>query len=181
MNTFLKNRFLALGLTVASLPAFLGASTGSNAPDLTNRVRHELVMLPYYTIFDDLSFRVDGNTVTLLGEVRRPVLKDDAQRVVQRIPGVSAVVNNIKVLPVSFFDDRIRAATARAIYRYAPLERYSLGARPPIHIVVENGNVTLSGSVGNEMDKNLAFMRANQVSGVFSVTNNLLVDFPLAK
>jgi hyperosmotically inducible periplasmic protein len=142
---------------------------------LQKQVRHELVMLPYYSLFDNLGYRVENGTVTLYGEVTRPTLKSDAEGVVKRIDGVTRVVNEIEVLPLSTFDDRIRRAELRAIYSQAGLDRYGLGALPSIHIIVKNGNVTLEGVVANQMDRNLAFIRANGVSGVFKVTNNLVV------
>src|SRR5205809_2704567 len=145
------------------------------AADLVKEVRHELVMLPYYNVFDNLSYRVDGSTVTLMGQVTRPTLKSDAERVVKGIEGVEKVVNNIEVLPVSPNDDRIRMAVYRAIYGHTALQRYGLQAVPSIHIIVKNGNVTLEGVAANESDKNIANIQANGVSGVFSVTNNLRV------
>ena len=154
--------------------AFVG---DPNETEIAQHVRHELVMLPYYGIFDDLAFRVDGGTVTLLGAVVRPTLKDDAGRVVKKIPGVQNVVNNIEVLPLSPNDDRIRRAAYRAIYGDPTLStRYGFRALPSIHIIVKNGNITLEGVVANQGDKNLIGIRANGVSGVFSVTNNLLVE-----
>lgn len=161
------------GLLMA-LPLALPASNYQG--DLPHAVRHELLMLPYYGIFDNLSYRVDGNTVVLLGEVTRPTLKSDAERVVRRIEGVERVENRIQVLPLSPFDDSIRIATARAIFGYGPLQRYAWGAHPPIHIIVNNGHVTLAGVVANEADRNLANIRANGVPGVFAVTNDLMVD-----
>ncbi len=145
--------------------------------EIAKHVRHELVMLPYYGIFDDLAFNVEGHTVTLLGAVVRPTLKDDAGRVVKRIAGVEQVVNNIEVLPLSPNDDQIRRAEYRAIYGDASIStRYGFRALPSIHIIVKNGNVTLEGVVANQGDKNLIGIKANGVSGVFSVTNNLLVE-----
>jgi len=143
---------------------------------LVRAVRHELLMLPYYSVFDNIEFRVDGYRVTLLGEVVRPTLKSDAENVVKGIEGVERVVNKIKVLPTSFNDDRIRHATYRAIYRHPVLNRYTLQPVPPIHIIVDNGNVTLVGVVANEMDKNVAYLQANSVPEVFSVTNRLRVE-----
>lgn len=168
---------LALAVSLIGFPGLLSASTGGSRPaNLSAAVRHQLLMLPYFTVFDDLAFEVNGSDVTLLGEVRNPVLKPDAQRVVARIPGVTAVTNRIAVLPVSPMDDHIRLATARAIYGYGPLERYRLGVQKAIRIIVANGHVTLTGVVANEMDRNLAYIRANEVPGVFSVTNDLRVD-----
>jgi len=144
--------------------------------DLNDAVRHELVMLPYYSVFDDLAFSVDNGTVTLVGDVTRPVLKSDAGNVVKRIPGVTNVVNNIKVLPLSSFDNRIRVATYRAVFGYAGLYRYAMGTNPSVRIIVDNGHVTLKGIVANQGDKNIAYIRANGVPGVFSVTNELTVE-----
>jgi len=168
--------------TVAAMilaPAMLlaGADVRTPANGLEKRVRHELVMLPYYGMFDNLEFQVDpAGHVTLLGHVTRPTLKSDAERVVRRVEGVTSVSNRIEVLPPSPFDDRIRRAVAHAIFNFASLSRYSWGPIPPIHIIVDSGHVTLEGKVDNQTDKNLAGMRANGVSGVFSVTNNLVVD-----
>jgi hyperosmotically inducible protein len=132
-------------------------------------------MLPYFTIFDDLSYEVDGSTVILSGDVTRPVLKSDAENVVKRIPGVTNVVNDIKVLPLSPFDNQTRRAVYRSIFGYASLYRYAMGTQPSIRIIVDNGHVTLKGVVDNERDKNIAYIRANGVPGVFSVTNELRV------
>ena len=148
-----------------------------NETEIATHVRHELVMLPYYGLFDDLAFRVDGGTVTLLGAVVRPTLKDDAGRVVKKVPGVQQVVNNIEVLPVSPMDDQIRRAEYRAIYGDPSISiRYGYRALPSIHIIVKNGHVTLEGVVANQADKNLIGIKANGVSNVFSVTNNLLSE-----
>jgi hyperosmotically inducible periplasmic protein len=143
---------------------------------IAREVRHELVMLPYYGVFDNLAFRVDGSTVTLMGEVTRPTLKSDAENVVKDIEGVEKVTNQIKVLPLSPMDDRIRLAEFRAIYGDAGLNRYAIQAVPSIHIIVENGHVTLVGVVATEADKNTAGIRANAVSGVFSLDNQLRVE-----
>ena len=143
---------------------------------LEREIRHELVMLPYYGVFDNLAFQVEGTKVTLLGEVTRPALKSDAEGVVKRIEGVAGVNNQIEALPLSPNDNRIRPAVYRAIYRQTNLSRYALQAIPPIHIIVKNGNVRLVGVVANEGDKRLAGIRANGVSGAFSVTNDLRVE-----
>ena len=124
-------------------------------------------MLPYYSVFDNLAFQVDGDTVTLLGQVTRPTLKSSARNVVKGIEGVEKVVNKIEVLPLSPADDRIRLATYRAIFGESALQRYGMSAVPSIHIIVNNGRVTLEGVVDNETDKNLANIRANGVPGVF--------------
>lgn len=146
------------------------------ATDLTKEVRHELVMLPYYGVFDNLVYRVDGSKVTLFGQVRDPKLKDDAGKAVKRIEGVSAVDNQIEVMPLSATDDQTRIAVYRSIYSKPSLQRYQMGAVPPIHIIVKNGNVTLEGVVANQADKDVAGIAANGVSGVFKVTNNLRTE-----
>jgi hyperosmotically inducible protein len=143
---------------------------------IVKEVRHELVMLPYYSVFDNLAYRVDGTRVSLFGQVVRPVLKSDAENVVKKIEGVTAVINEIEVLPNSPNDDRIRREVYRAVFAKGDLYRYAMGAVPPIHIIVKNGNVTLVGVVSAEMDKNLAGIAANGVSGVFKVTNELQVE-----
>jgi hyperosmotically inducible periplasmic protein len=142
---------------------------------LVKEVRHQLVMLPWYSVFDNLAYKVEGDKVTLYGQVTRPTLKSDAQTAVKGVEGVTTVVNNIEVLPPSPMDDQLRRALYRAIYGDAGLSRYAEQAVPSIHIIVKNGSVTLEGAVGNEMDKNLAGMRANQVPNVFSVKNNLVI------
>jgi len=139
-------------------------------------VRHELLMLPYFGVFDNIAFQVQGGTVTLLGVVTRPTLKSDAENSIKHIEGVDKVVNNIQVAPPSPMDDRIRIALFHAIYGDPSLEKYSLGVQKPIRIIVTNGHVALEGVVDNEADKNAAGIRANTVSGVFSVANNLVVS-----
>jgi hyperosmotically inducible protein len=144
---------------------------------IVKEAHHELVMLPFYGVFDNLLYKVspDG-TVTLLGEVSRPTLKSDAEKAVREIEGVERVDNQIKVLPVSPNDDRIRRATYRKIYGHSVLSQYQLRAVPPIHIIVDNGHVTLEGVVARQMEKQVAGMQADSVSGVFSVVNNLRVE-----
>lgn len=142
---------------------------------ITKEVRHELLMLPYFGVFDNIAYKVDGYTVILLGQVVRPTLKSDAENAVKRIEGVEKVDNQIEVLPTSPMDDRLRQQLFRAIYQYPSLQKYELGVQKPIRIIVKNGRVTLEGVVDSEGDKNLAGMRANGVSGIFSVTNNLQV------
>lgn len=143
---------------------------------IERQVRHEIITLPYLSIFDHIVFRVDDGKVTLMGDVSRPTLKSGAEKVVKRIEGVREVDNQIKVLPVSANDDRIRTAVSRAIYYHPQFTRYAIRAIPPIHIVVKNGDVRLEGNVATEMDKNIAGVQANGVAGVFSVTNNLAVE-----
>ncbi len=169
---------LALSLPVFAANAAARAGTGQNTStnQLAGEVRHQLVMLPYYGIFDNLEFQIAGNDkVVLMGEVVRPILKDDAAAAVRSIPGVRQVVNDIKVLPPSPFDNRIRRAEYREIYGTPGFEKYAIQAVPPIHIIVDNGNVTLVGVVADKMDKNLAGIKANEVRNVFHVTNDLRV------
>ena len=163
---------------MAVMSAVLAAQPVSQRGEerITREVRHELVMLPYYDVFDNLAYRVDGAKVTLMGQVTRPTLKSDAENAVKKVEGVESVDNQIEVLPVSPNDDRIRLATYRAIYSKAPLQRYQLGAVPPIHIIVKNGNIALEGVVANEGDKNLAGIAAKGVHGAFGVTNSLRVE-----
>jgi hyperosmotically inducible periplasmic protein len=143
---------------------------------LQKEVRHELVMLPFYNVFDNFEYKIDGGTVTLLGQVTQPNLKSDAEKAVKGIEGVERVVNRIEVLPLSPMDDQIRRAVYRAVYGDPGMNRYTLQAVPSIHIIVKNGHVFLEGAAATEADKNLAYLRANGVPGVFSVTNNLHVD-----
>lgn len=145
---------------------------------IQREVRHELVMLPFLGVFDNLTFRVDGYNVTLSGQVTRPTLKADAERVVKKIEGVESVQNQIEVLPLSPNDDRLRLALYRTIYGNSVLSRYSMQVLAPIRIVVKNGNVTLEGVVAQEGEKNIANIQANGVPGVFSVTNHLQVEKP---
>jgi hyperosmotically inducible periplasmic protein len=154
----------------------MNALQANNSQDrISKEVRHELVMLPYYGVFDNLAYNVNGGVVTLYGQVTRPTLKSDAANVVKKIEGVTRVDNQIEVLPLSPMDDQIRRAEYRAIYSDPSLNLYGMQAVPPIHIIVDNGKVTLVGVVDNATDKNIAGVRANAVPGVFSVTNNLQV------
>jgi hyperosmotically inducible periplasmic protein len=145
---------------------------------IVKEVGHQLRMLPYVGAFDNLSYRVDGFNVTLMGQVVRPVSKSDAESAVKHIEGVEHVDNQIEILPPSPMDDRLRRRLYRAIYGYPGMQKYALGVQKPIHIIVKGGHVTLEGVVDNDGDKNLAGIRANGVSGSFSVTNNLRVVKP---
>src|ERR1700754_4703227 len=174
------NRVIAL---VAAL--VVAASVAAAAPSdqmseraafeqLAKKVRKELVTLPWYGVFDNLAYEIDGSTVTLHGQVVQPSTRKDAERRVAKLKGVERVVNNIEVLPLSPFDDDIRARTYRALFGWnSPLFRYGRGVNPSIHIIVNNGRVALEGVVSNEGDRRLAYILANGVSGVFAVTNNL--------
>jgi hyperosmotically inducible protein len=170
-----------LALSLASMANSTAAASRSaqNEPKPANKivkeVRHELVMLPYYSVFDNLAYRVEGDKVILMGQVVRPTLKSDAEAAVKSIEGVSRVENQIEVLPLSPMDDQLRRALYRAIYGDSGLFRYGVASVPSIHIIVKNGHVTLEGVVDSEADKNLAGLRANGVPNVFSVQNNLVV------
>jgi hyperosmotically inducible protein len=162
-----------------TLPTAATATAPANDQELiAQQVRHELVTLPFYSIWDNLNFKVEGTKVTLMGEVQRPSMKTSAERVAIRVPGVTEVENQIEVLPLSNFDNRIRIAVARAIFGNPVLSQYALRSVSPIHIIVKNGDVRLEGVVLREMDRNIAYLQANGVPGVFSVTNNLRVELP---
>ena len=174
----MKLRILSMifaSLALAGIAAAKVNTSMTAAERMQDKVRHELVMLPYFNVFDNLAYRVDGNEVTLMGEVTQPWLKSDAERAVKRVEGVARVNNQIEVLPVSPFDDQIRRRLFVAIYGYGPLQRYSLGNYKPIRIIVKNGHVDLEGVVDRAADKTLAGIRANGVPDIFSVTNNLQV------
>ena len=175
----IKNRITGVvAIIVIAAVAAIAAPAASNETgvgeqQVEKKVRHELVTLPYYGVFDNLAYKIDGNTVTLYGQVVRPSTRSDAEHRVAKINGVERVINNIEVLPLSPFDDEVRVRTYRTIFRTGGLYRYALGANPSIHIVVKGGHVTLEGMVANEADARLANIAANSVPGVFSVTNNL--------
>ena len=143
---------------------------------INKEVRHELLMLPYFGVFDNLAYKVEGGTVVLMGQVVRPSLKSDAENAVKHIEGVDRIDNQIEVLPPSSMDDQIRLQEYRAIYAFPALEKYALGVQKPIRIIVKNGRVTLEGVVDNQTDKDMAGMRAKGVPGTFEVTNNLQVQ-----
>jgi hyperosmotically inducible periplasmic protein len=181
----MKHRLL---IALATLLAIAALGTAQDAPRdqpsaksqerIVKEVRHELLMLPYFGVFDYIAFKVDGYNVTLLGQVVKPVTKSDAEGAIKHIEGVEKVDNQIEVLPPSPMDDGLRVQLYRAIYGYPALEKYALGVQKPIRIIVKNGHVTLEGVIDNDGDKNLAGIRANGVSGAFSVTNNLQVVKP---
>ena len=165
-------------ITVSAIPAAAQNGTSTLSPAearIAREVRHELLMLPYYNVFDYMAFEVHGYDVKLIGSVTRPVLKSDAQNVVKRIEGVQKVDNQIEVLPPSPTDDRLRLELYRTIYDFPALEKYALGTLKPIRIIVNMGRVTLEGVVDSEADKNLVTLRANGVPGIFAVTNHLQV------
>lgn len=166
---------------VALMLAFTLSAVAQKSPQppskFTQRVQkqvsHEILMLPRYDVFDVIGFKVQGYTVTLFGHVVNETLKSDAEHAIKKIEGVEKVNNQIEVLPLSFNDDRLRRQLFQAIYGYGPLQRYGVGSNRPIHIIVDRGHVTLEGVVDSQGDKNLVNIRANQVPGVFSVTNHL--------
>jgi len=167
----------AMSFTIGAAGASAGTTTHPNALTLNDQVRHELVTLPWYGVFDNLEYQLNGTEVTLSGQVtsEHAVTKDDAERFVKSIPGVTKVVNNIEVLPPSPIDNQIRRAEFRAVFSHADLGRYTMGTIPQVHIIVKNGHVSLEGVVMNQMDKNMAGIFANSVPGVFSVENNLRI------
>jgi hyperosmotically inducible periplasmic protein len=193
-------KMIRYALTIAVLTAGIAVAQNDQASaNINNQVRHELTMLPYYGVFDNLEFTVDGGVVTLSGQASRPVLKSDAEGVIKKIEGVTTVRNEIEVLPLSSNDDRIRAAVYTRLYRTPALQKYTSNRTEPIlrhgrpghissivndppvgyhaiHIIVKNGHVTLEGAVGAQNDKNIANIQTNSIPGVFSVTNKLRVD-----
>ena len=178
-------RSLVVTLFLVSLgaPLTLVARTQRPVPAraverIARQVRHEILMLPYFNVFDNITYKVDGYNVTLMGAVTQPVLKKQVENVVKKIEGVQQVDNQIEVLPTSGMDDQLRLRLFHAIYDYEPLQRYAMTVVRPIRIIVKNGHVTLEGVVDSEGDKNLVNIRANGVSGVFSVKNNLKVVKP---
>jgi hyperosmotically inducible periplasmic protein len=168
---------LALATPMVGVYTASAAATTQNPvvdeQSLNKHIHHALVMNPWYGVFDNIEYRLNGTQVVLSGQVVQPVTKSDVEKSVRRVEGVTQVVDNVTVLPVSRFDDQIRRAEFREIFSGATLGRYTMGAMPSIHIIVDNGHVTLEGAVMNQMDYNIARIRANQVPGVFSVTNNL--------
>ncbi len=176
-----KNRLFAfLAVLVFTALAFFVSPSDANAQrkgkSLPEQVRKELVTLPFVGVFDNLAYKVEGDTVTLYGQVVRPTSRSSAERRVARLEGVTTVVNNIEVLPLSPYDDRIRYATVNSIANYGSLYRYFQGANPSLRVIVNRGRITLEGLVSNRTDANLAYIAARQVPGAFEVTNNLRVE-----
>ena len=168
-------------LCLATVLAALLPASAQRAPSakavqrIQKQVRHEILMLPYFDVFDNIAYKVDGYNVTLLGAVTRPTLKSDAERAVKKIEGIEQVINKIEVIPPSPADDSLRRTLYHAIYGYPSLQRYALPPIKPIRIIVKNGDVDLQGVVDSNADKNLVYIRARGVPGIFSVTNNLVV------
>ena len=171
MRKFLLGLVLTMGIAAAK-PVVPLTDEG-----IVKQTGHEIRMYPHYTIWDNITYRVQNGNVELNGEVSQPYKKEDISRIVQHIPGVSSVTNNIKVLPLSPNDDRLRMQVARAIFRDPVLSRYSMGPLPSIHIIVDNGHVTLEGIVATQTEKNVAGIRASSSGLSFGpVTNNLIVE-----
>lgn len=176
---------ILFGTALLALAAFaLGPSRASagtaSTPvisDIPHQVHHELAMLPWYGVFDNVGYQVNGTEVTLTGQVtsEHAVTKEDAEHFVKSIPGVTKVINSIEVLPPSPYDNQIRRAEYRAVFSRGDLGGYTMGAIPQMHIIVKGGHVTLEGTVMNQMDKTIAGIAANTVPGVFSVENNLRI------
>ena len=165
------------GLAILSAAVLIGLPLmGQSLSDTQERVRKALVTLPYYSVFDNLAFKVEGSKVILLGQVVRPTLKSSAEAAVSRLEEIDSVENNLEVLPVSPSDDRLRDVTYRAIYGHPSFTRYVIRAVPPIHIIVKNGHIALEGVVASKSDKTFAGVLAKGVPGAFSVTNNLRVE-----
>jgi hyperosmotically inducible periplasmic protein len=182
MKRGILGNFLVTAALVVSAAAASDGNGGTGSKGLAERVRHEILMYSNYTLWDDINFRVDNGNVSLLGAVSQPYKRSDLQRIVQHVPGVASVTNELKVLPLSPNDDRLRLQVARAIYRDPVLSRYAMGAIPSIHIIVDNGKVTLTGVVNNTMEKQVAGIRASSAGLSFGpVINNLTVDNPPAK
>jgi hyperosmotically inducible protein len=168
--------FAVLGMLLSSSIALAQQNEQKGGQNLIKEVRHQLVLLPYYSVFDNLSYRIEGSKVILNGEVVRPSLKSDAEAAVKSVEGISSVQNDIEVLPPAPMDDQIRRAVFRAVYSEPTLSRYAASAVPSIHIIVKGGHVTLVGIADNDTDKNIAGLRANGVPNVFSVDNQLVVN-----
>jgi hyperosmotically inducible protein len=181
----MKLRLLGQVLLTGALLAGTGLAADKvnpNVPrtddEIAKSVRHELLMYPYYGVFDDINFTVDRAHVTLNGFVTEPVKKSDIEKIVAKLPGVEGVSGNIQVLPLSPMDNRLRRQIAAAIYRFPALSRYGLGTHPSIHIIVNNGHVMLTGVVDSETDKNLAAIRASSAMSFGAIVNNLQVVPP---
>ncbi len=185
----MKNKLLGSLVTAASLlmmTGFPAAAADKNATlstdgQIVKQVRHEILMYPRFTVWDDISFRVNNGQVELLGAVTQPYKKDEIDNIVKQTPGVTSVTSEIKVLPLSDFDNRLRLQVARAIYSDPAFTQYAMMAIPPVHIIVDNGHVTLTGMVATDYEKQIAGMRANTAGLSFSVVNNLQVEHPTPK
>ena len=172
---------VAVVILAATASAQQPRSSAKSDDTIKREVRHELALLPWYSVFDNIEYSVNGYKVTLLGQVVNPTIKSDAESAVKHVEGVESVDNQIEVLPPSPNDDQIRRAEYRAIYSSPGLQRYAEGSVQQIHIIVKGGNVALYGIVASQADKDVANVTANTVPGVFSVTNNLQVENSTSK
>jgi hyperosmotically inducible protein len=176
----LKTLQIVLWAVAFSLAVAVSAAAAPQATNahITREVRHELVMLPYYGVFDWLQFEVrPDNTVVLRGQVVRPSTKSDAEARVREIEGVKQVINELQVLSPSPADDRLRRALYRSLYgQNSPLFRYATQSVPSIHIIVDRGRAVLKGVVGSRGDAVIANARARSVPGLFSVKSELSVE-----
>jgi len=177
---------IAMAAVLAAGAAIAKTNNNPTGPQtdqqIAESVRHEIAMYPRYSIFDDLGFSVINGQVVLSGDVTQPIEKSDLGRLVEKLPGVTSVTNNINVLPLSDFDNRLRAQIARAVFSAPTLSQYAMMPMPSIHIIVNNGHVTLVGTVASDMDKQIAGMRANGAGLSFGpVINNLVVENPARK
>jgi hyperosmotically inducible protein len=175
------SRILVAGALLAGLSWLAGAALAADDAEVARGVTHQILMYPYYTLWDDLEFTVANGQVELSGAVSQPFKKQDIERLVSKVPGVVSVADNIKVLPLSDFDDRLRRTIANAIYRDPALSRYAGMGRAPIHIIVDNGHVTLAGTVNSDMEKQIAGLRASQSLSFGTVDNRLQVEHPSSK
>jgi hyperosmotically inducible periplasmic protein len=178
LSALLSVGFLAMaGMIFNSPTALAGTSISPDVSAINSQVHRKLAELPWYGVFDNLAYQVNGTEVILSGQLvsEHDTTKSQAVNAVKRIPGVTNVVDNIEVLPVSMFDDQIRRAEYRSVFSKSDLGRYTMGPIPQVHIIVRNGHVFLEGVVMNQMDKTVAEIAAKTVGGVFSVTNNLKI------
>jgi len=177
LQKFLILSVALLGSTFVNVNAQSFSDNGrSSVRGIERQVFKQIIKLPYYGVFDNIAFRVNGDTVYLMGKVTQPTTRKSAERVVERIAGVENVVNDIEVLPLSNFDDSIRLRTLRTLQNGGSLYRYFSGANSSVKIIVDRGNVTLEGFIANRGDYNLANILARGVPGVFSVKNNLIIE-----
>jgi len=168
--------FMVFGASMLTAQPQVQAKTAQTGMQLEIAIRNAIVMAPHYGVFDNLAFKLDGNDVTLLGQVMLPITKDEISRRVAKLASVGKITNSIEVLPLSNSDDAIRLRIYRSLFGKSALYSYSLSPNPSIHIIVKDGRVTLEGVVSNEMDSRLAYNAARNINGVFSVTNNLTTE-----
>jgi hyperosmotically inducible periplasmic protein len=162
-------------LAEQNTPTKRPTKTDDQVPALSREIHHQILVLPFYSVFDSIRFAMNGHNVILTGQVLRRNLKEQAEAAVKSVEGVGVVVNKIEILPASPSDDDLRRAIYRAVYEDSTLARYATQDVPPVHIIVNNGAVSLEGSIDSLSDKNLAEARAGSVSSVASVKNNLVV------